>query len=186
MDGMQVAKTIRQISTTVPLIMLTARHTTRHQVLGLELGAQHYVTKPFSPINLIARIKAYTRRAEVGATAGATQATPTTKADGLHVTTDHFKLSTKTRTAYLLGKQITGLTPKTLHLYTTLSKSPKQVFSRTQLLQLVWDYTYYGDTHSVHATIKKLRQKITKVGPQILQTVWGVGYKLQHSGLHQY
>ncbi|KMO50801.1 PhoP family transcriptional regulator, partial [Lacticaseibacillus rhamnosus] len=92
---------------------------------------------------------------------------------------------TKTREAYLNGKQIEGLTPKEFDLLHTLSKSPKQVFSREQLLQLVWDYEYYGDERTVDAHIKKLRQKIEKVGPQIIQTVWGVGYKFDDSGLDQ-
>lgn len=83
------------------------------------------------------------------------------------------------------GKQIEGLTPKEFDLLHTLSKSPKQVFSREQLLQLVWDYEYYGDERTVDAHIKKLRQKIEKVGPQIIQTVWGVGYKFDDSGLDQ-
>ena len=83
------------------------------------------------------------------------------------------------------GKQIEGLTPKEFDLLHTLSKSPKQVFSREQLLQLVWDYEYYGDERAVDAHIKKLRQKIEKVGPQIIQTVWGVGYKFDDSGLDQ-
>lgn len=81
------------------------------------------------------------------------------------------------------GKQIEGLTPKEFDLLHTLSKSPKQVFSREQLLQLVWDYEYYGDERTVDAHIKKLRQKVEKVGPQIIQTVWGVGYKFDDSGL---
>ncbi|MBE7901336.1 winged helix-turn-helix transcriptional regulator, partial [Paenibacillus polymyxa] len=85
----------------------------------------------------------------------------------------------------LNGKQIEGLTPKEFDLLHTLSKSPKQVFSREQLLQLVWDYEYYGDERTVDAHIKKLRQKIEKVGPQIIQTVWGVGYKFDDSGLDQ-
>ncbi|OFR98698.1 DNA-binding response regulator [Lactobacillus sp. HMSC068F07] len=185
MDGMQVAKEIRQISETVPLIMLTARDTESDQVLGLELGADDYVTKPFSPITLIARIKALHRRAEVGTEVGAEQAEPEAKKDGFDVETDHFKLSTKTREAYLNGKQIEGLTPKEFDLLHTLSKSPKQVFSREQLLQLVWDYEYYADERTVDAHIKKLRQKIEKVGPQIIQTVWGVGYKFDDSGLDQ-
>lgn len=182
MDGMQVAKEIRKISQTVPLIMLTARDTESDQVLGLELGADDYVTKPFSPITLIARIKALHRRAEVGAEVGAEQTT-SEPPDGFDVETDHFKLSTKTREAYLDGKQIEGLTPKEFDLLHTLSKSPKQVFSREQLLQLVWDYEYYGDERTVDAHIKKLRQKVEKVGPQIIQTVWGVGYKFDDSGL---
>ncbi len=97
--------------------------------------------------------------------------------------TRHFKLSTKTREAFLDDQPIENLTPKEFDLLHTLANKPKQVFSREQLLQLVWDYEYYGDERTVDAHIKKLRQKIEKVGPQIIQTVWGVGYKFDDSGL---
>lgn len=183
MDGMQVAQEIRKISATVPLIMLTARDSESDQVLGLELGADDYVTKPFSPITLVARIKALHRRAEAGEpAAGQEQAAAD---DDFDVETKHFKLSTKTREAYLDDKPIEGLTPKEFDLLHTLAQNPKQVFSREQLLQTVWDYEYYGDERTVDAHIKKLRQKIEKVGPQIIQTVWGVGYKFDDSGLDQ-
>lgn len=181
MDGMQVAQEIRKLSKTVPLIMLTARDTESDQVLGLELGADDYVTKPFSPITLVARIKALHRRAEVEP---ANNEAPATKVDeDFDVVTSHFKLSTKTREAYLDDTPIEGLTPKEFDLLHTLAQNPKQVFSREQLLQLVWDYEYYGDERTVDAHIKKLRQKIEKVGPQIIQTVWGVGYKFDDTGL---
>ncbi|KRM72993.1 DNA-binding response regulator, OmpR family (Rec-wHTH domains) [Lacticaseibacillus brantae DSM 23927] len=180
MDGMQVAKEIRQLSQSVPLIMLTARDTESDQVLGLELGADDYVTKPFSPMTLVARIKALHRRAEVSET----QSPATESADADYdVETKHFKLSTKTREAFLDDVPIEGLTPKEFDLLHTLAGNPKQVFSREQLLQLIWDYEYYGDERTVDAHIKKLRQKIEKVGPQIIQTVWGVGYKFDDSGL---
>ena len=185
MDGMQVAKEIRQISETVPLIMLTARDTESDQVLGLELGADDYVTKPFSPITLIARIKALHRRAELGPTAKPTEAEPLNETEAFDVVTENFKLNTKTREAYLNGHQIQDLTPKEFDLLKTLAQKPRQVFSREQLLQLVWDYEYYGDERTVDAHIKKLRQKIEKVGPQIIQTVWGVGYKFDDSGADQ-
>ncbi|WP_127849454.1 response regulator transcription factor [Lacticaseibacillus hulanensis] len=182
MDGMEVAKHIREISTTVPLIMLTARDTESDQVLGLDIGADDYVTKPFSPITLIARIKALHRRADITEPVQAAAAEPDSDFD---VVTSHFKLSTKTREAYLNGQQIEGLTPKEFDLLRTLAQSPKQVFSREQLLQLVWEYEYYGDERTVDAHIKKLRQKIEKVGAQVIQTVWGVGYKFDDSGLDQ-
>ncbi|MFD1393826.1 response regulator transcription factor [Lacticaseibacillus jixianensis] len=182
MDGMEVAQEIRKLSKTVPLIMLTARDSESDQVLGLELGADDYVTKPFSPITLVARIKALHRRAETVEQAAEPTAAP---AGDFDVVTDHFKLSTKTREAYLDGEEIAGLTPKEFDLLHTLAGNPKQVFSREQLLQLVWDYEYYGDERTVDAHIKKLRQKIEKVGPQIIQTVWGVGYKFDDSGLNQ-
>ncbi|WP_125981486.1 response regulator transcription factor [Loigolactobacillus iwatensis] len=180
-DGMQVAQEIRKASQTVPIIMLTARDSESDQVLGLEMGADDYVTKPFSPMTLIARIKALHRRAELGEPAKADENKEATS--GFDVQTDHFRLNTKTREAYLLDKQIEGLTPKEFDLLYTLAKNPKQVFSREQLLELVWDYQYYGDERTVDAHIKKLRQKIEKVGPQIIQTVWGVGYKFDDSGV---
>lgn len=179
-DGMQVAKEIRSISQTVPLVMLTARDSESDQVLGLSLGADDYVTKPFSPITLIARIKALHRRAQMHAAAPKAKAVAQNNGD-FDIKTKHFKLSSKMRSAFLNGKEIKGLTPKEFDLLRTLAKNPKQVFSREQLLELVWDYQYYGDERTVDAHIKKLRQKIEKVGPQIIQTVWGVGYKFDDS-----
>lgn len=176
MDGMQVAKEIRKISKTVPLIMLTARDTESDQVLGLELGADDYVTKPFSPITLVARIKALYRRSELGAESLIKEETVDyhEKDD---IKTSHFQLNSKTREAFIKNKEIPDLTPKEFELLKTLSSKPKQVFSREQLLEQVWGYDYFGDERTVDAHIKKLRQKIEKVGPQIIHTVWGVGYK---------
>ncbi len=178
LDGMVVAKEIRKVSKTVPLIMLTARDSDSDQVIGLEIGADDYVTKPFSPLTLIARMKALHRRSEIEP---ATQATNET--DTFDIQTDHFKMNVKTREAYLDEKLIEGLTPKEFDLLYTLAKKPRQVFSREQLLELVWDYQYFGDERTVDAHIKKLRQKIEKVGPQVIQTVWGVGYKFDDSGV---
>jgi DNA-binding response OmpR family regulator len=176
---MQVAKEIREVSQTVPIIMLTARDSDSDQVLGLEMGADDYVTKPFSPITLIARIKALHRRVEMGEGEEHSESAD----DAYDVTTGHLQLSTKTREAFLDGKQIENLTPKEFDLLKTLAQKPKQVFSREQLLELVWDYEYFGDERTVDAHIKKLRQKIEKVGPQVIQTVWGVGYKYDDSDL---
>lgn len=180
MDGMVVAREIRKISSTVPIIMLTARDSESDQVIGLELGADDYVTKPFSPLTLIARMKALHRRSEMAEK----NAKAATDDDGtFDIQTEHFKMNTKTREAYLDGKPINGLTPKEFDLLYTLAKKPRQVFSREQLLELVWDYQYFGDERTVDAHIKKLRQKIEKVGPQVIQTVWGVGYKFDDSGV---
>ena len=176
-DGMQVAADIRQISPVVPIIMLTARDSESDQVLGLEMGADDYVTKPFSPLTLIARIKALHRRIQMGNNEAANDA-PTTDFD---IQTKHFKLNAKTREAYLNDQPIQDLTPKEFDLLKALASKPKQVFSREQLLQLVWNYEYYGDERTVDAHIKKLRQKIEKVGPKVIQTVWGVGYKFDDS-----
>lgn len=170
-DGMQVAAEIRQQSPTVPLIMLTARDTESDQVLGLEMGADDYVTKPFSPLTLIARIKALHRRTNMQANVQATK-----PQNGYDVQTKHLKLNSKTREVYVDDVQISDLTPKEFDLLKTLASKPKQVFSRAQLLQLVWNYEYYGDERTVDAHIKKLRQKLGK-NDNLIQTVWGVGYK---------
>jgi two-component system OmpR family response regulator len=180
MDGMAVCREIRKVSGTVPIIMLTARDSESDQVIGLELGADDYVTKPFSPLTLIARMKALHRRSELSEHTGETSAASD---DTFDIETEHFKMNTKTREAYLNDQLIVGLTPKEFDLLFTLAKKPRQVFSREQLLEMVWDYQYFGDERTVDAHIKKLRQKIEKVGPQVIQTVWGVGYKFDDSGV---
>ncbi len=177
MDGMQVNAEIRKVSKTVPIIILTARDSESDQVLGLEMGADDYVVKPFSPITLIARMKALYRRANLVNN----EENEEEKNEKYDIVTDHLKLSTKTREVYLDDKPLNNLTPKEFDLLKTLAQKPRQVFSREQLLQLVWDYEYYGDERTVDAHIKKIRQKIEKVGPQVIQTVWGVGYKFDDS-----
>ena len=176
-DGMQVAADIRRISPVVPIIMLTARDSESDQVLGLEMGADEYVTKPFSPLTLIARIKALHRRIAMENDGNKKPASE----PEFDIQTPHFKLNTKTREAFLNDQPIKDLTPKECDLLKTLASKPKQVFSREQLLQLVWNYEYYGDERTVDAHIKKLRQKIEQVGPKVIQTVWGVGYKFDDS-----
>lgn len=180
MDGMEVGREIRKVSSTVPIIMLTARDSESDQVIGLEMGADDYVTKPFSPLTLIARIKALHRRSELTSDVQESKQNEDTTFD---IETDHFKMNLKTREAYLNGQAIEGLTPKEFDLLYTMAKKPRQVFTREQLLELVWDYQYFGDERTVDAHIKKLRQKIEKVGPQVIQTVWGVGYKFDDAGV---
>ncbi|MGX7013863.1 response regulator transcription factor [Vagococcus silagei] len=181
MDGMTVCREIRKVSKTVPIIMLTARDSESDQVIGLEMGADDYVTKPFSPLTLIARIKALHRRSSIVEVVPE-EVAPIENTE-FDVITEHFKMNTKTREVYLEDKPIEGLTPKEFDLLFTLAKKPKQVFSREKLLELVWDYQYFGDERTVDAHIKKLRQKIEKVGAQVIQTVWGVGYKFDDSGV---
>lgn len=175
-DGMQVAKEIREISESVPIIMLTARDSDSEQVLGFEMGADDYVTKPFSPITLIARMKAVSRRSNNGNGSAGADAE-----DGFDVVTDNFKMNSGTREAYLNDQLIPDLTPKEFDLLKAMAKKPRQVFTREKLLQEVWDYEYYGDERTVDAHVKKLRSKIEKAGPQVIQTVWGVGYKFDDS-----
>jgi two-component system OmpR family response regulator len=141
------------------------------------MGADDYVTKPFSPITLIARIRAIARRA--GKAAINSQPTH----EKFDVTTAHFQLNSATREAFLDGKPVKALTPKEFELLKTLSLKLRQAFSRAQLLQLVWQYEFFGDERTVDAHVKKLRQKIEKAGSQVIQTVWGVGYKFDDSGV---
>ncbi|MDO1605040.1 response regulator transcription factor [Lactobacillus sp. YT155] len=183
-DGMKVAQEIRNGSTTVPIIMLTARDTESDQVLGLELGADDYVTKPFSPITLIARIKALYRRSKIS-----NEETETTTVEvsddssSDDIDTGIFKLNIKTHEASINNKEIPDLTPKEFDLLKVLANKPRQVFSREQLLEQVWGYDFFGDERTVDAHIKKLRQKIELVGPQVISTVWGVGYKFDDTGV---
>lgn len=176
MDGMQICREIRKESLTVPIIMLTAKDTESDQVIGLEMGADDYVTKPFSPLTLIARMKALHRRADLGIDKMVKDT-----ADEFEVETKYLKINKKTRETFLYGERLEGLTPKEFELLYTMANSPKQVFSREQLLAIVWDYEYFGDERTVDAHIKKLRQKIDKNGPQVIQTVWGVGYRFDDS-----
>lgn len=176
MDGIQICREIRKVSVTVPIIMLTAKDSESDQVIGLEMGADDYVTKPFSPLTLIARIKALHRRAD-----RVVEKIDKNKKNEYEVETIHLKINKKTREAFLYGELLEGLTPKEFELLYTMAKSPKQVFSREQLLAIVWGYEYFGDERTVDAHIKKLRQKIDKNGPQVIQTVWGVGYKFDDS-----
>ena len=179
LDGIRATLKIRE-KNSLPIIILSAKSEDTDKILGLNIGADDYVTKPFSPLTLIARMKALHRRAEV---AEAAHDTSENTDETFDVITDHFKMNTKTRETYLDNQLIEGLTPKEFDLLYTLAKKPRQVFSREQLLELVWDYQYFGDERTVDAHIKKLRQKIEKVGPQVIQTVWGVGYKFDDSGV---
>ena len=176
MDGMQICREIRTVSKTVPVIMLTAKDTESDQVIGLEIGADDYVTKPFSPLTLIARIKALYRRVEL-----TQEVESKDHSNEDNIETNYLTINKKTHEAFLYGELIKGLTPKEFELLYTMAQSPKQVFSREQLLEIVWGYDYFGDERTVDAHIKKLRQKIDFNGPQVIQTVWGVGYKFDDS-----
>ena len=176
-DGIQVAKEVRAISPTVPIIMLTARGSESDQVLGLGIGADEYVTKPFSPIALIARIKALHRRVMMEEDVQTQENTN----QEYEIQTSHLKISKDRREVLFDDQPVVDLTPKEFDLLYTMAQKPKQVFSRDQLLELVWGYEYYGEERTVDAHIKKLRQKLEKVGAKVIQTVWGVGYKFDDS-----
>lgn len=174
MDGVQICRKIREENQTIPIIMLTAKDTESDQVLGLEMGADDYVTKPFSPLALMARIKAVSRRAgNVG------KGEETNK--NHFIETQFFRISKETREVFLKGMPITNLTPKEFDLLYYFAEHPRQVFSREQLLERVWGYQYYGDERTVDVHIKRLRSKIGTANQPFLQTVWGVGYKFDES-----
>lgn len=176
MDGVTICRKIREENSTIPIIMLTAKDSESDQVLGLELGADDYVTKPFSPLALMARIKAVARRSK--------QADMESEATGTHyLETQYFKISKETRDVLLKNEPITNLTPKEFELLYYFIEHPRQVFSREQLLERVWGYQYYGDERTVDVHIKRLRSKIGTPSQPFLQTVWGVGYKFDESVL---
>ncbi len=175
MDGITICREIRKHSTTVPIIMLTAKDTESDEVIGLEIGADDYVTKPFSPLTLVARIKSIMRRVN-------DRSTLEEQEPQYEIETEHLKMDRTTREVILYQEPLTNLTPKEFDLLYTLANSPRRVFSREQLLQLVWDYEYFGDERTVDAHIKKLRQKLSATGPQVIETVWGVGYKFDDTG----
>lgn len=176
-DGIQVVKEIRAISTKVPIIMLTARNSEEDQILGLDEGADDYISKPFSPLALIARIKALQRRILLEDNQEPIKLAQNYNTDIYDVITNHIKISKARREVVFDGKVVKNITPKEFEMLYTMAKKPKQVFSRSQLLEMIWGYDYFGEERTVDAHIKKLRQKLEKVGANVIQTVWGVGYK---------
>lgn len=165
LDGWQVCRTIRKNSS-VPIIMLTAKGETFDKVLGLELGADDYVTKPFDAKEVMARIRAVMRRYEKDDE----QPEKIVKYDKLEINLTNYELIVD-------GKQI-DTPPKELELLYHLASNPNRVFSRDQLLDEVWGFEYYGDSRTVDVHIKRLRAKLEGVSDQwSIGTVWSVGYK---------
>ncbi|MBT2690752.1 response regulator transcription factor [Bacillus sp. ISL-47] len=171
MDGVTLCRKIRELSK-VPIIMLTAKDSESDQVLGLEMGADDYVTKPFSPLTLMARVKAVTRRFQAETASGE---------DSQSISSEFFKISKESREAYYNGQLLSNLTPKEFDLLYYMVKHPKQVFTREQLLDSVWGYQFYGDERTVDVHIKRLRKKIGTAEQPYIHTVWGVGYKFDET-----
>jgi len=174
MDGITICQKVREQNEVVPIIMLTAKDTESDQVLGLELGADDYVTKPFSPLALMARIKAVTRRARHHVN----------EMNDYLLETNHLTINKHTREVLKDGKRIDNLTPKEFDLLCHLVEHPKQVFSREQLLENIWGYQFYGDDRTVDVHMKRLRTKIGDTDNSLFQTVWGVGYKFEESKIN--
>ena len=169
LDGWQVCRQIRQKSD-CPIIMLTAKGETFDKVLGLELGADDYVVKPFDTKEIVARIKAVLRRSGPAGTTG-----------GEVKEVNYDKLSVNmTRYELKVDGKVIDAPPKELELLFHLASNPNRVFTRDQLLDEVWGFEYYGDSRTVDVHIKRLREKLEGVSDQwSLKTVWGVGYKFE-------
>jgi DNA-binding response OmpR family regulator len=164
-DGLELCRWIRSRSE-LPVIMLTARGEEADRIVGLELGADDYVTKPFSPRELVARVRTVLRRT----------APSLVKPEGLVF--DDLTIDAKTREVTRAGTAL-RLTAKEFDLLWFLSRHPKQVFSRDQLMDRVWGYSAALDTGTVTVHVRRLREKIEDdpAHPRFLQTVWGVGYR---------
>ncbi len=168
LDGWQVCREVRKKSN-MPIIMITAKGETFDKVLGLELGSDDYVVKPFDPKEIVARIKAIMRR--TGKTAA--------EADVKEVSYDKLVVNMTKYELKVDGKVI-DTPPKELELLYHLASNPNRVYTRDQLLDEVWGFEYYGDSRTVDVHIKRLREKLEGVSDQwTLKTVWGVGYKFE-------
>jgi len=169
-DGLEVFRRIRERNGT-PVIMLTARGEEVDRVVGLDLGADDYVAKPFSPREIVARVRAVLRRAS-GAGAGEDADEPL-RFDGLEIDLRAREVK--------VGGEIASLTPKEFDLLHFLASSPRQVFSRLQLLEELWDIAYEGDPSTVTVHVRRLREKVERdpSNPRHLVTVWGAGYRFE-------
>lgn len=167
LDGWQVCREIRKTSDT-PIIMLTAKGETFDKVLGLELGADDYVVKPFDAKEVVARVKAVLRRSG----GNPTETVKEVRYDKLVINLTNYELRVN-------GEQI-DTPPKELELIYHLASNPNRVFTRDQLLDEVWGFDYYGDSRTVDVHVKRLREKLEGVSDKwMLKTVWGVGYKFE-------
>lgn len=167
MDGWQICRAVRQISS-IPVIMLSAKDEVFDKVLGLELGADDYMTKPFDTKELVARVKAVLRRGGPKDPGGDTLSFP-----GLTVSLSKYE-------AVYRGARV-DMAPRELELLYFLASHPSRVFTREQLLEKVWGFDYFGDSRTVDVHIKRLREKLSgheELGWQI-KTVWSVGYKFE-------
>lgn len=171
MDGYQVCREIRYKSN-VPIIMLSAKGEIFDKVLGLELGADDYMIKPFDSKELVARVKAVLRRFEPSAKASQE------KPSGKYVEYPDLVINLTNYSVLYHGESI-DMPPKELELLYFLASSPNQVFTREQLLDHIWGYEYIGDTRTVDVHIKRLREKIKDHKSWSISTVWGIGYKFE-------
>jgi len=171
MDGYEACREILKHSD-LPIIMLTAKGEEFDRVLGLELGADDYMTKPFSPRELVARIKAIFRRIQRSQTMDEeNRSNQPLHYDGLTISLD--------RREVIIGEERIQLRPKEFDLLAHMAKAPGQVFTREQLLEQVWGYDFFGDIRTVDVHVKKVRKKLSPYPGECIHTVWGVGYKFE-------
>ena len=169
MDGWQVCREIRKTSE-VPIIMISAKGEVFDRVLGLELGADDYVTKPFDAKEVVARVKAVLRRTKDDSDAPAEK--KIVKYDKLEINIINYELK--------VNGAVIDTPPKELELIYHLASNPNRVYTRDQLLDEVWGFEYYGDSRTVDVHVKRLREKLEGVSDKwALKTVWGVGYKFE-------
>ena len=174
LDGWQVCRDIRKKSN-CPIIMITAKGETFDKVLGLELGADDYMIKPFDTKELVARVKAVLRRYQPARPAAAPTQT------GKFVEYPDLTINLTNYSVLYMGHPV-EMPPKELELLYFLASSPNQVFTREQLLDHIWGYEYIGDTRTVDVHIKRLREKIKDHQDWSISTVWGIGYKFEVKG----
>ena len=170
-DGYQVCREVRQTSNT-PIIMLSAKGEIFDKVLGLELGADDYMIKPFDSKELVARVKAVLRRSQMTEKPGSAQT------NGKYVEYPDLVINQPNYSVLYKGQPV-DMPPKELELLYFLASSPNQVFTREQLLDHIWGYEYIGDTRTVDVHIKRLREKIKDHANWAISTVWGIGYKFE-------
>jgi DNA-binding response OmpR family regulator len=175
-DGLEICRQVRRESS-IPIIMLTARGDDIDRIVGLEIGADDYLTKPFNPRELVARVKAVLRRYNP---AYPLDGDRNAAHDKERITFSDLTIDLKQRTV-TVGERQVELRAKEFDLLATFAQSPNAVFDREKLLNQVWGYDYYGDTRTIDVHVTHLREKLE--GSKVkIQTVWGVGYKLVEGG----
>lgn len=172
-DGYQVCRELRKTSH-LPVIMLSAKGEVFDKVLGLEMGADDYIIKPFDSKELVARVKAVLRRSSYASDEGKPKDNGILHFDDLIINITNYTVS-------YMGNQI-DMPPKEIELLHFLAASPNQVFTREQLLDNIWGYEYIGDTRTVDVHVKRIREKINDHPSWSLATVWGIGYKFETKG----
>lgn len=173
LDGMEICKRIRQEKNNIPILMVTSKSEEIDKIIGLEIGADDYITKPFSIRELMARVKAILRRVEITQQKEPSDVNEEIKCEGLYI-------NVTLRNVEVHGKRI-ELSPKEFDLLVLFASNPGRTYTRTQLLDQVWGYQFEGYEHTVNSHINRLRTKIEQnlTEPEFVLTTWGVGYRFR-------